>query len=161
MPDMLVRLYDLPSPDAALQKLQAEGVVVKQAIAPEKNIVVPWVEKTFGPGWAGECEAAFSNHPVSCFVAAAEGKMCGFACYDATALDFFGPTGVDAAFRGKGAGRALLLCCLRAMAGKGYGYAIIGGAGPVEFYKKAANAVLIEDSAPGIYKDMLRFSKNP
>jgi hypothetical protein len=42
------------------------------------------------------------------------------------------------------------------MRAQGYGYAIIGAAGPVDFYAKAVNAVAIPDSWPGVYKGMLR-----
>jgi len=41
------------------------------------------------------------------------------------------------------------------MAGMGYGYAIIGGVGPADFYTKVAGAVEIEGSSPGIYRDRL------
>jgi nicotinamide mononucleotide (NMN) deamidase PncC len=46
--------------------------------------------------------------------------------------------------------------CFKAMAAQGYAYAIVGGAGPKEFYKKTVGAVEIEDSTPGIYQGMLR-----
>jgi hypothetical protein len=42
------------------------------------------------------------------------------------------------------------------MASIGYGYAIIGGVGPTEFYEKVVRAVPIEGSSPGIYRDRLR-----
>ena len=67
-----------------------------------------------------------SNHPISCFVAVQNQQIIGFACYDATALGFFGPTGVIEESRGKGVGKALLLACMLDMKLKGYGYAIIG-----------------------------------
>ena len=38
----------------------------------------------------------------------------------------------------------------------GYAYAIIGDAGPVEYYKKTVGAVEIPNSHPGIYKNMLK-----
>ena len=38
---------------------------------------------------------------------------------------------------------------------EGYGYAIIGGAGPVDYYKKVCGAEIIEGSIPGIYKDLI------
>ena len=62
---------------------------------------------------------------------------------------------MDESLRGKGAGAALLLACLHDMATLGYGYAVIGGAGPVAFYEKVCGATVIEGSVPGIYKDML------
>jgi hypothetical protein len=38
----------------------------------------------------------------------------------------------------------------------GYGYAIIGGVGPVAFYQQAVGAQVIEDSTPGVYAGLLR-----
>lgn len=81
--------------------------------------------------------------------------MLGFACYDATVKGFFGPTGVEKTERGKGIGAALLMLCLYAMKEEGYGYGIIGSAGPVDFYKKICGATVIEGSSPGVYKGML------
>ena len=83
------------------------------------------------------------------------GKILGFACHDATCRNFFGPTGVEAAARNKGIGAALLLACLEDMRQAGYGYAIIGGVGPAEFYTKTVGAVAIEGSEPGIYRGLL------
>lgn len=82
--------------------------------------------------------------------------MIGFACYEATCRNFFGPTGVGQEARGKGVGTALLLACMHAMKADGYAYAIIGSAGPVDFYAQTLGAVKIENSTPGIYKGMLR-----
>lgn len=155
MPDMLVRLYDLPPLQPPLTRLTSSGIVIKRAIAPEKAAVSKWVGEKFGSGWASECEVAFSNHPVSCMIAVSGGNICGFACYEATCRDFFGPTGVDTAMRGKGVGGALLLACMHAMAAQGYAYAIIGGAGPQDFYRKTLHAISIPDSEPGIYRNML------
>ena len=45
--------------------------------------------------------------------------------------------------------------CLRKIETKGYAYAIIGGAGPEEFYRKVCGAEVIKGSTPGIYKNML------
>jgi len=153
---MLVKLYELPEIGPALKKMEKEGIEIRRAIAPEKHIVVQWVKDHFNMGWMSECEVAFANQPVSCFIAVKEGKLVGFACYDATCKDFFGPTGVDENYRGKGVGSALLLASLHAMAAQGYAYAIIGGAGPAEYYRKICGAIEIEGSTPGIYRGMLR-----
>ena len=155
MSDMLVKLYDLPEVDSLLSQLAAQGVVVRRAMAYEKRKVVTWVGRLFGEGWESECDVAFSNHPVSCLIATAAGDLAGFACYDSTCKDFFGPTGVDEARRGQGIGKALFLTCLHAMAANGYAYAIIGSAGPADFYAKVAGAVEIAGSSPGIYRDRL------
>ena len=76
-------------------------------------------------------------------------------CWDATAANFFGPTGVHPRARNKGVGKALLFACLEDMRAQGFAYAIIGGVGPAEFYAKAVGAVAIEGSAPGIYRGLL------
>ena len=98
---------------------------------------------------------AFSRQPVSCFIAIQQKKIVGFACHDATCPNFFGPTGVDPKAQKNGIGKALLFACLEAMKHQGFGYAIIGGVGPAEFYAKAVGAVAIESSEPGIYRGLL------
>ncbi len=154
MPDMLVRLYDLP-PDAGMAMPEAEGVQIRRAMAPDKFRVVEWVREHTGPSAAGECDVCFSHPAVSCFIAARGRQIVGYACYDATAPDFFGPTKVLESEQGKGIGRALLLRSLDAMRAEGYGYAVIGGVGPQAFYEKCVGAILIPDSTPGIYRDFL------
>ena len=80
----------------------------------------------------------------------------GFACHDATCPNFFGPTGVEAKARKRGIGKALLFALPRGhAASQGFGYAIIGGVGPAEFYAKAVGAAAIEGSEPGVYRGLL------
>jgi len=158
---MLVRLYDLPDTSARVRALREAGIEVRRAIAPEKHVVVSWVRETFGDAWASECEVSFGRLPISCFRAQRAQDVLGFACYDATAKAFFGPTGVLEPERRRGIGTALLLMTLDAMAADGYAYAIIGGVGPADFYAKAAGAVPIAGSTPGIYADLLRGGRVP
>jgi GNAT superfamily N-acetyltransferase len=154
MSDLLVRLYDLPHFDADA-KVAAAGVVVRRALPPERHIVLDWIASTFGPNWASEAAVALSSLPVTCWVAVKDGALLGFACHDATAKGFFGPTGVDEAARGQGIGEALLSATLRGMREAGYGYAVIGDPGPVAFYQKRLNALEIPNSDPGVYAGML------
>ena len=156
MPDMLVKLYDLPDHKEEIAALRAAGVDIRRAIAPERGLVAAWVRHHFSEYWVSECEVAFTREPVACYIAVEENRLLGFACYDATMRGFFGPTGVALEARGRGIGRALLLVTLHAMLATGYGYAIIGGVGPAEFYAKAVGATLIDGSAPGIYRGLLR-----
>jgi GNAT superfamily N-acetyltransferase len=153
--DLLVKLYDLPDPVPVLKKLEKRGLVVRRALAAEKTLVVGWVCNTFSRAWADECDVTFSRSPVSTFVALDAGTLLGFACYDVACKNFFGPTGVDPEYRKGGVGKALLLSALSAMAADGYAYAIIGGVGPVDYYKKTVNALEIPKSTPGIYRGML------
>lgn len=155
MSDLLVRLYDLPGAASDRNRLTDRGIVIRRAMAYEKQAVVQWVSHRFGTGWAGECDVAFSRVPVSCFIATKAGNIAGFACHDVTCLNFFGPFGVDEEKRGNGIGKALLLSCLHAMAAKGYAYAVIGGAGSTEFFVKTVGAQAITGSTPGIYQDRI------
>ncbi|MAS35577.1 MAG: GNAT family N-acetyltransferase [Anaerolineaceae bacterium] len=157
--DLLVKLYELPDLAPAIQRQTQAGVTIRRAIAPEKHVVVDWVLQTFGQAWSSETEVAYSNHPASCFIATENDGIIGFGCYNATGKGFFGPTGVDETKRGRGIGVALLLACLHAMYAEGFGYAIIGAAGPVDFYARAVNATVIEGSSPGIYRGMLTGKK--
>ena len=156
MTDMLVKLYSLPQVAPLIEQQRTAGVDVRRAIAPEKHVLVDWVRQTWGAAWASECEVAFTREPVSCYVAIAAQQPIGFACYDTTCRNFFGPIGVLEAFRGQNIGQALLLMCLHTMAEQGYAYAIIGGVGPIDFYAKTVGATVIEDSTPGVYRGMLR-----
>lgn len=156
MPDLLVRLYDLPPLTPALEKITAAGFQVRRALAPEKHLVSRWVGEQFSAAWASECEVAFSRQPVACFLAVKGQTLCGFGAYEATCRNFFGPLGIAPEHRATGLGTALLLAGLHAMHDEGYAYAIIGGAGPVDFFRNAVAAHLIEQSAPGIYRGMLR-----
>jgi GNAT superfamily N-acetyltransferase len=155
MIDMLVPLYALDANERRACQL-ASSLVLRRALAPERRLVVDWVEAQFGPGWAGECEAAFAATPTRCMIAIEKGVLLGFAAWDVTALGFFGPTGVGPNARGKGVGAALLREVLKAMRDAGYGYAIIGAAGAPEFFTKVAGAVAIPGSTPGFYRGLLK-----
>lgn len=154
MSDLLVNLYSKKLGELKL-KAEAVGATIRPALPPELHIVVDWVRRNFSEDWASECSVAFSRQPVACLIAVENGKLLGFACYDTTARGFFGPTGVDSATRGKGIGLALFSACLQAMKTLGYAYAIIGDAGPVDFYAKTAGAIEIPAHDKGIYEGML------
>lgn len=151
--DILVKLYDLPPPD--LSRTEADGIIVRRPIAPEKHIVCAWIGEHFEEGWQSEAERCFANHPVTCFIAVRSGELLGFACWDAPALGIWGPTGVAEPARGKGVGAALLLATLQAMREQGYAYAVIGAAGPIEFYQRHVGGIVIPGSWPGLYRGML------
>ena len=153
--DMLVKLYALPDSREAYESLRKAGITTRRALAPEKHKVVAWVKERFSEHWASEVDVAFERQPVTCFIAVRQKVILGFACHDATCPNFFGPTGVDPNERGRGIGKALLFNCLEAMKQQGYGYAIIGGVGPAEFYTRTVGATPIEGSEPGVYGGLL------
>src|SRR5688572_1081681 len=111
MPDMLVRLYALPDEGGMVARLGEAGVRCRRAESYEREAVLQFVRERW-PNWVDEATAAFSHVPPTVYVAARERKVVGFACYNATRPDYFGPTGVDEAERGSGIGRAILRLCL-------------------------------------------------
>jgi len=161
MCDMLVKLYELPPCDEAIRSLAERGVTVRKPLGGERHLVIDWVREHFSDAWASEADVATACLSSTCFIAAKDEALVGFACYDATTLGFFGPIGVREDMRGQGIGQALLLASLHDMRAKGYGYAAIGWVGPAEFYEKTCGAVIIPGSQPGVYKGMLRRPKQP
>lgn len=157
MRDMLVRLIGLPDVSETEKKLfTKEKIVFRRAIAPEKHLVSDWVMEQFGTYWKSEVEVAFSRQPVSCWLAQRGNDILGFACYESTARNFFGPTGTLDSERGKGIGKTLLVKSLESLREMGYAYAIIGGVGPAEFYQKSVDARIIEGSKTSIYEHLIR-----
>ncbi len=150
MPDLLVNLLKLPPQESSA------SFVVRRAQPFEITTVRIFVSEQFSPGWADEISVGFARQPISVYVATVEHELVGFAAYECTRRGFFGPTGVVASARDKGIGKALLLASLRGLREMGYVYAIIGAAGPVDFYQKAVGAMIIPDSDPGIYVDALK-----
>jgi predicted N-acetyltransferase YhbS len=156
VPDMLVNLLRLPPVEPTLEQLRAAGIIVRRARPWELTQVRGFVRDNFSQAWADEISVGLVHQPVTVFVALREGRLVGFAAYECTRKNFFGPTGVIEEERGRGVGRALLLSALRGLRELGYAYAVIGGVGPAEFYERAVGARLIPDSSPGIYADPLR-----
>ena len=152
MPDLLVNLLKLPS----LDQLKDEEVNIRRARPFEITPVREFIEKNFSVAWADEISVGFANKPVTVVIATRQGRVIGFAGYECTRKAFFGPTGVAEGERGSGIGTALLIASLWGLRELGYVYGIIGGAGPVEFYQRAVGAIVIPDSQPGIYKDLLK-----
>lgn len=151
MPDLLVNLLKLPAPAS-----ESRDFVVRRAQPFELTAVREFVKENFSVGWADEVSVGFARQPVSVFVATIERELVGFAAYECTRRGFFGPMGVTEKARGKGAGKALLLASLAGLRDMGYVYAIIGAAGPVRFYQETVGAIIIPDSEPGIYTDLLK-----
>ncbi|MGY6742930.1 MAG: GNAT family N-acetyltransferase [Cecembia sp.] len=158
MKDMLVRLMDLPDIADLEAKLKKDNIIIRRPIPPEKSLVTDWVDREFGMYWRNEVDAAFSKLPVHCLIAQRENEILGFACFETTAKNFFGPTGTLEKMRGKGIGKILLVKSLEAMKSMGYAYAIIGGVGPAAFYENVVNAKIIEGSDISIYQNLLRKS---
>lgn len=155
MIDMIVNLLELPDSNEIYSKVEEQGIILRRARAYERHIVANWVGEHFSPKWVSEVKVAFSRQPVTCFIATRDKKILGFACVEATAKGFYGPTGVCEDARGTGIGKALLFKSMEALRDSGYVYGVIGGVGPREFYEKVCNAKEIPNSTPGLYTDIL------
>jgi len=150
---MLVRLYEIQDDPELIERLRGEGICIKRAMTPDLTKVTEWVTEHFSRGWADQCMAGILKG--GCWIAEKDGRVVGFACFDATLPDFFGPTGVAEDMRGRGIGQALLIRCMISMRERGAAYATIGWAGPKDFYRKAVGASLIEGSFPGAYRNRI------
>ena len=156
MNDMIVLLVQLPEVSETEEKLKKANIIFRQAIAPEKSIVMNWVRTNFSEYWANEVDVAFSNNPVTCFLCQRKNEILGFSCYESTGKNFFGPTGTLETERNQGIGKVLLIKSLQGLKNLGYTYGIIGGVGPAAFYEKAVGAKIIEGSEISIYQNMLK-----
>ena len=155
MPDMLVPLLQLPPSAPLVEDLREKGVSIRRAHTFEQTPLRAFIEGHFSAAWADEAVAGLYNKPVSTLIAVENKRILGFGSYECTRRDYFGPTGVDPEHRGRNIGKALLIACLEGLRDMGYAYAIIGGAGPVDFYAKAVNATVIPEAGRGVYTDLL------
>jgi predicted N-acetyltransferase YhbS len=159
MADLLVNLLKLPPLAPAVEGVAARGILVRRGNPYEQTPIRQFVEKEFSMGWADEISVAYARQPVALFVATKGPRILGFAAYECTRRAFLGPMGVAKSAREKGIGNALLLAAMWGLYEMGYVYGIIGGVGPVEFYRKTVGAIEIPDSTPGIYTNILRAAK--
>jgi GNAT superfamily N-acetyltransferase len=170
MSDMLVKLYELPPLHSILEPLAEINIEIRRARIGEDHEIVPWITKHFRAGWATGTPFAINRSPGSCFIAVQKSPpnpdrtnpydlppelVVGFACYDLSP-GMFGPMGVQQEFQGRGIGKGLLLSCLHAMREEDYAYAIIGWAGPVDWYARVVGAMIIPDSEPGPFRGKLQ-----
>jgi predicted N-acetyltransferase YhbS len=153
---MLVNLLKLPPLEPLLDELNQSGIKVRRAHPFEITPVRNFIKENFSISWADEISVGFVNKPVSVHIATRDGQVIGFAAHECTRRAFFGPTGVAESERGRSVGKALLIASLWGLRELGYAYGVIGRAGPVEFYKDAVGAIVIPESDPGIYADLLK-----
>lgn len=160
MSDMLVNLYHLKPEYDLIESLENQGITIKRAVPGERSEVLSFISHHFTLKEVDECRAAFSNQPVTCYLAMRGKEIIGYACYEAKAKNFFGPTGVVQEERYHGVGKALLYKSLISMQEMGYIYGIIGWseAGDLAFYKKTIGAIMIDDDLSGIFGRLIENS---
>lgn len=157
MADMLVKLFNIVSPYELENHLLNDGIRIKKALAPDRSKIIEFAKTCVDEDYSDEVQGAFANNPITCYIATKNKKLVGFACFETTAKNFFGPMAVSKEERNKGIGKVLLLKSLITMQEMGYGYAIIGwpAKSAIPFYEKCVNAMLIDESSNGIYKRMI------
>ena len=102
--DYLVNLYDLE-----LDNLEVNpNYRIVRVLSPNSDRVIEFIKNNFTDNWASEAKAALYKNNPTCFIALDKANIIGFACYDATAKGFFGPTGVEESYRGKGIGSSVV-----------------------------------------------------
>lgn len=151
MPDIICPLFDLADYRPLLDRLTSEGICIRPARPWERADVTSFIHKHFGQGWVDEASLGLNRSPATLLVAVEGKRIVGFAAYEVTAPGFFGPTGVDEKYRGRGIGKALLYESLAGLRGLGYIYGFIGAPGPIDFYLKAIKGKLLPDDWTTIY----------
>jgi N-acetylglutamate synthase-like GNAT family acetyltransferase len=138
--DMIVPLRNYSPPEFAPSE-----ITFRKAILEDAGFLKNFVEKEFGNGWLESIENGFQEENIPIYIALLNDQIIGFACFDVVRRKkgLFGPMGTSILNRTQGIGFTLLHYCLREMQKIGYEYAIIGEAGPLEFYEKSCNAVVI------------------
>ena len=154
--DMLVKLYEIDVDEVRQleKKLNDKDVYIKKVLASDMSKVHRFVLENFRESWADETLKAVINN--KCYIAVRNNEILGFACYDVSMLNIFGPIGVLESQRKLGIGKLLLLKSLLSMKELGYAYAIIGWAGPQEFYARSCGAMPIENSIPGSFENKIK-----
>ena len=151
--DMLVPLLALPPVGPQRERLRDQGIAVRRAKVWEAGLLRDFIVEHLFPPWAEEAAVAFSNKPISAFLAFEGVRTVGFAAYECTYRGVFGPVGVDAPYRERGIATVLLHECLASMREMGYIYAIIGQAGPRAFFEKACGAMAVPEDWPKYVED--------
>ncbi len=138
--DMAVPLKDYEFPS-----ILTSNINYRKAEPNDAASLKVFVESEFGARWLDSIENGFLKDNIPIFIALDDNQIIGFACFDVVRKrkGLFGPMGTTLSNRVQGIGFILLHHCLREMQEIGYEYAIIGQAGPLEFYEKACNAVVI------------------
>ncbi|MGD6833078.1 GNAT family N-acetyltransferase [Sutcliffiella halmapala] len=138
--DLLVAMDDYQVPNSV-----GTSTFIRRANSTDQAGLMELVEKQFGSGWIESIKNGFQKNEISIFLALEKDRIVGFACYESfeNKKGTFGPMGVVEGERSKGLGAQLLQHCLSELKKMNYRYAVIEGAGPIEFYEKECRAVLI------------------
>ncbi|WP_064091298.1 GNAT family N-acetyltransferase [Rossellomorea aquimaris] len=123
------------------------SILIKQVQHHDQNALTQFVETHFGKLWSKTLLNGFhpSHQKIPLVMASENDEIIGFAAFDVfqNKKGIYGPMGVVPTTRHKGVGKGLLYTALQKMKEKGYMYALLKEAGPIEFYEKTCEARLI------------------
>ena len=130
--------FDVQDAESALAE---RGFVVRRAKPADRPLLHRFNTQEFSVPWAHETDRAFTNRPISVYIAESErGMPAGFAAYCA-GYRRFGPMGTRRDARGFGLGKVTLLKSLQGMRDEfGIDQAVIPWVGPVDFYARVCGA---------------------
>lgn len=108
---------------------------IRHAESSEREILVQWIDKEFGSGWASEVASGFNGGVPSVIIcsyqrdtfAKPEDHFVGFVCYDTRRLGLATTIGVRHSVRGHGVANSLVDQLILSMNQSGYRWAVLGG----------------------------------
>lgn len=78
MADMLVKLYNLKSDEKLFHDLLKQGIQIKRALSPDRRNILEFIKKNFEENYVDECKSAFTNNPITCYIATKNKKIIGW-----------------------------------------------------------------------------------
>lgn len=132
---------------------------VRRPEAAEQQVLVEWIRRDFGAGWASEFSRAFANTPISAMIAVQDGVAggrgtpVGFIAYDCARLGMLSTFAFRPEFRGQStlAGK-LLGACLQDIRRKGDSFTILGGVSRrLAALRFISTGMTVPGSCPGIF----------
>lgn len=150
-------------------ELSIPGVAVRTPAASERLLLVDWVGREFGRGWASEIERAFARSPVSCLMACrgdealpAEERLLGFTAYDVIAPGMGSTIAVHPRLSSWEERRALFVALVHAAASAmyqlGYEYVVASGISRRQLFLDAIpGAWTIPGSHPGPFAGVIAY----
>lgn len=165
--DIFVDLRSHPAPKPVVElELDGYPVQVRRPEASEQLLIVDWVAKEFGRGWAAEMQRAFAHDPISAVVVARRGYsdnpqecLLGFIAYNTARFGMLSSIALAGDARGRNAHIAmeLLNLCLAEARQFGMDYAVLGGVSRrLGALRVLGSAWTIPGSCPGIFGKGIR-----
>lgn len=153
--DLIINLYQEKLENLTIKPKDGK-IQIKRILTPNADQLVSFVKENFNATWASEVKSGLYKSDPTCFIATLDAKIIGFACFDATARGYFGPTGINSSYRGLNIGQALYIETLKLMKSYGYGYAVVGATTDElsNFYGKYLDLVKL-DNEKTIYNRLL------